>query len=79
MSSADSVLTSTPGEWIPASYLGEGMVHAWLCAKALAYMVLGAEKEGRIEEWFPDVLKVTEARWKKANIEHLLQKLGSDD
>jgi len=79
ISPAHSVLTSAPGEWISASYSGEGMVHAWLCAKALAYMVLGAEKEGRVEDWFPDVLEVTEARWRKANIEHLLQELGSDD
>jgi hypothetical protein len=34
-----------PGEWVSAGYSGEGMVHAWLCAHALALMVLGLEKE----------------------------------
>ncbi|KAG6827359.1 hypothetical protein H0H87_004920, partial [Tephrocybe sp. NHM501043] len=32
-----------PGEWISAGYSGEGMVHAWLSGKALAYMVLGLD------------------------------------
>jgi hypothetical protein len=79
VSSARSTLTSAPGEWISASYSGEGMVHAWLCAKALAFMVLGAEKEFRLQVWFPEIMKVTEARWKKANIERLPEELGSDD
>lgn len=69
-------LTSAPGEWISASYSGEGMVHAWLCAKALALMVLGAEKEGGLEEWFPEILTVSEERWKKANVEYLLEELA---
>jgi len=55
------------------------MVHAWLCAKALAYMVLGAEEDGRLKEWFPDIMKVTEARWKRANIENLMDELGGSD
>ncbi|KAH7920486.1 FAD dependent oxidoreductase [Leucogyrophana mollusca] len=52
-----------PGEWIAAGYSGEGMVHAWMSAKALAYMVLGVE-DG-LGEWFPGVFKVTEERWKR--------------
>ncbi|KAG6843699.1 hypothetical protein H0H87_001518 [Tephrocybe sp. NHM501043] len=32
-----------PGEWLSAGYSGEGMVHAWLSGKALAYMVLGLD------------------------------------
>lgn len=71
-------LTSTPGEWISASYSGEGMVHAWLCAKALAYMVLDAEEDGGLKEWFPEVMRVTEERWKKANVDDLLEELGGD-
>jgi glycine/D-amino acid oxidase-like deaminating enzyme len=71
--------TASPGEWISAGYTGEGMVHAWLCAKALAYMVLGAEEDGRLKEWFPDIMKVTEARWKRANIENLMDELGGSD
>jgi glycine/D-amino acid oxidase-like deaminating enzyme len=34
-----------PGEWISAGFTGEGMVHSWLCGKALAYMVLGKSDE----------------------------------
>lgn len=33
--------TAAPGEWISAGFTGEGMVHAWLCGKALACMILG--------------------------------------
>ncbi|KIJ60575.1 hypothetical protein HYDPIDRAFT_46094, partial [Hydnomerulius pinastri MD-312] len=32
-----------PGEWVAAGYSGEGMVHAWLCSRAVALMVLGLE------------------------------------
>ena len=74
-----STLTASPDEWISASYSGEGMVNAWLCAKALAFMVLDAEEKGRLNKWFPDVMKVTEARWEKADIELLLEELGSND
>lgn len=69
-------LTSHPGEWISAAYSGEGMVHAWLCAKALAHMVLGTEEEGKLKEWFPEVMKVTEKRWRKADIEATLEELA---
>jgi hypothetical protein len=34
-----------PGEWISAGYSGEGMAHAWMCGKALAYMILGKDSE----------------------------------
>ncbi|KAG9310366.1 hypothetical protein JVU11DRAFT_9499 [Chiua virens] len=37
--------TASPGEWVAAGYSGEGMVHAWLCARALALMVLGREND----------------------------------
>ncbi|KAG6335672.1 hypothetical protein ID866_3406 [Astraeus odoratus] len=58
---------AAPGEWIAAGYTGEGMVHAWLSGTALAEMILGKEREGRLAEWFPDVMRVTHNRWKKAN------------
>ncbi|KAF9223828.1 FAD dependent oxidoreductase [Gyrodon lividus] len=61
-----------PGEWIAAGYSGEGMVHAWMSGKALAEMVLGREREGNLAEWFPDILRVTAGRWKKARAESLL-------
>jgi len=66
---------AAPGEWIAAGYSGEGMVHAWLSGKALAEMVLGREVEGGLEEWFPNVMKVTEKRWKRAKAENLLDAL----
>jgi len=62
-----------PGEWVSAGYSGEGMVHAWLCAHALALMVLGQDKEG-MHTWFPDEYRLTEKRWKKATVERLMVK-----
>ena len=61
-----------PGEWISAGYTGEGMVHAWMCGKALAAMLQDAESE--LEEWFPKMLRVTEERWKKANLEDFIMR-----
>ncbi|KZP16559.1 FAD dependent oxidoreductase, partial [Athelia psychrophila] len=69
-------LTASPGEWVSACYSGEGMVHAWLCARALAHMVLGNEREGGMEEWFPKQMTVTTTRWKKADAERMLARLG---
>ncbi|KAI5998841.1 FAD dependent oxidoreductase [Pisolithus albus] len=62
---------AAPGEWIAAGYTGEGMVHAWLSGKALAGMILGTEREDRLLEWFPDALRVTPARWRRAKLEAL--------
>ncbi|KAG6874130.1 hypothetical protein C0995_005546 [Termitomyces sp. Mi166 len=75
-----------PGEWMACGYSGEGMVHAWLSGKALAYMVLGLDKEetekvdadGRrgagdeLGRWFPWVYRVSEKRWAGAGIEDLI-------
>ncbi|KAG2339586.1 nucleotide-binding domain-containing protein [Suillus weaverae] len=47
---------AAPGEWIAAGHSGEGTVHAWLRGKALAEMALGRE----VEEWFPDIMRVSE-------------------
>ncbi|TFK89268.1 FAD dependent oxidoreductase [Polyporus arcularius HHB13444] len=63
---------AAPGEWIAAGYTGEGMVHAWMSGKALADMVLDQEDE--IKDWFPDILRVTEKRWKEANMEKLFER-----
>jgi hypothetical protein len=41
----EGALTAAPGEWIAAGYSGEGMVHAWMCGKALGCMILGAKAE----------------------------------
>lgn len=73
---------AAPGEWMTAGYSGEGMVHAWMSGKALAYMVLGRDKavdhsekgdaiKGDIEEWFPPVFRISEARWQNTGIEDL--------
>ncbi|KAI6042479.1 FAD dependent oxidoreductase [Pisolithus marmoratus] len=60
---------AAPGEWIAAGFTGEGMVHAWLSGKALAGMILGTEKEDRLSEWFPDALRMSHSRWRKAKLE----------
>lgn len=72
------VRTADPGEWVAAGYSGEGMVHAWLCTRALALMVLGLdnardmEAEGRhgagqtVDEWFPACYRISVVRWKNA-------------
>lgn len=64
--------TAPAGEWIAAGYTGEGMVHAWMSGKALAYMVLDRDED--TAEWFPDALRVTEKRWKAANMEKLFER-----
>lgn len=71
---------AAPGEWISAGYSGEGMVHAWLSGKALAYMVLGVDdRTGKkeengipIDDWFPEVFRVSEQRWKDTGLEDLI-------
>lgn len=78
-----SARLATPGEWIAAGYSGEGMVHAWMSGKALAYMVLGLDghtagypskrgAEENLEEWFPDVFRINEKRWHNTGIEDLV-------
>ncbi|KAH9923353.1 FAD dependent oxidoreductase [Fomitopsis serialis] len=61
---------ASPGEWLAAGYTGEGMVHAWMSGRALAYMIL--DQEDALEDWFPDILRVTEKRWKKASVDTLV-------
>lgn len=59
---------AAPGEWMAAGYTGEGMVHAWQSGKALAYMVLGLDEL----DWLPEVFRISEERWKDAEIEDLI-------
>ncbi|KAJ8463217.1 hypothetical protein ONZ51_g10390 [Trametes cubensis] len=68
----ETVHVAAPGEWIAAGYSGEGMVHAWMSGKALAHMIL--DKEDEIRDWFPDVLRVTEERWKNAHFDNLVSR-----
>ncbi|KAF8756513.1 fad dependent oxidoreductase [Rhizoctonia solani] len=63
-----------PGEWVSAGYSGEGMVNAALCAKALAMMIL-KPNEDNVSSWFPEQMRVTERRCKKADPTTLLQDL----
>ncbi|KAG6374444.1 FAD dependent oxidoreductase [Boletus reticuloceps] len=76
--SHEASIPTAPGEWIAAGYTGEGMVQAWMSGKALAEMVLGREREGNLAEWFPDILRVSTARWKKAKPEALLDFMSRD-
>ena len=63
---------AAPGEWVSTGYSGEGMSHAWLCAHALALMVLGLENEEGVYTWFPDEYRLSEKRRKKATMEQLM-------
>lgn len=67
--------TAEPGEWLAAGYSGEGMAHAYMSGKALAFMLLDLEEEANLSEWLPDVMRVTVNRWKKAKVEDLLEEL----
>lgn len=68
--------TAHPGEWLAGGFSGEGMVHAFLSGKALAYMLLGMEKEAQVHTWLPKVFHITEKRWEKAKPEDLLERLA---
>ncbi|KAI0027001.1 FAD dependent oxidoreductase [Vararia minispora EC-137] len=72
--SRTEVLTAAPGEWMAVGFTGEGMVNAWQSGRSLAYILLGVEKEEKLEEWFPEVMLVSEQRWRKASIGRLLEK-----
>ena len=72
----EAFVSAAPGEWIAAGYSGEGMVHAWMSGKALAEMVVGREREGNLAEWFPDIMRASTDRWKKATPEGLLDHMS---
>ena len=65
---------AAPGEWVSAGYSGEGMVHAWLCAHALALMLLGLEEEQSVPTWFPEEYRLTKNRLKRATLEGLMDR-----
>ncbi|KAG5220841.1 Fad dependent [Salix suchowensis] len=75
---------ASPGEWIAAGYSGEGMVHAWMSAKAVAYMILNADDERERhnplgkpandgEDWLPKPYLVSEKRLKESNMDKFLE------
>ncbi|KAF9054154.1 FAD dependent oxidoreductase [Panaeolus papilionaceus] len=66
-----------PGEWICAGFSGEGMVHAWLCGRAIAHMVLGVPDEDRHTPVLPSSFLITEQRCRKAKLEDTLTQLSS--
>ena len=71
-----------PAEWVAAGYSGEGMVNAWLCARAVALMVLGMDDRKDIDmegqfgagqsvwEWLPSCFIISEARLKRLTRQH---------
>ncbi|KAG6333660.1 hypothetical protein ID866_5430 [Astraeus odoratus] len=82
---------ASSAEWVAAGYSGEGMVHAWLCARAVALMVLGMDGrrdldmdvEGlpfgagqTVHEWLPACYMISEARLKRASRNQNFQKRG---
>ena len=75
LSSPNTNLAS-PGEWICAGYSGEGMVHAWLCGRALARMILGVERDV-IDPELPEPFLITEKRLKEAKVEDLVQRISN--
>lgn len=78
-----------PAEWVAAGYSGEGMVNAWLCARAVALMVLGMDDRKDIEmdgefgagqcvwEWLPSCFIISEARLKRLIQEQKCREGGS--
>ncbi|THH04443.1 hypothetical protein EW145_g5519 [Phellinidium pouzarii] len=60
-----------PGEWIASGYSGEGMAHAFLSGRALAFQILNRAHD--VQAWFPECLGVTEKRWEKANAEDIVE------
>lgn len=61
------------GEWVSAGFSGEGMVHAWGCARACAMMILGQEeREG--EELPPEFL-ISKQRIQDTGIEEMFEHL----
>lgn len=67
-------------EWAAAAFSGEGMVHAWLCGKALVEMMFSYVSAGddqhedededdiKIPGWFPEQMVVSEERVKTAKL-----------
>ncbi|KAL1724370.1 FAD dependent oxidoreductase-domain-containing protein [Schizophyllum commune] len=67
------------GEWVAAGFSGEGMVHAWICARALARMILN-EGTGNPAKSLPDDLPnpflFTQERWKKTSMDGMMAALA---
>ena len=67
-----------PREWITAGFCGDGMVQAWLCGTAVGLMLLGQEDavsinqagrpDGRMQDWLPADMLISEARLNNSSI-----------
>ena len=75
--SSPSTALGAPGEWICAGYSGEGMVHAWLCGRALARMVLGVGSKDEADPDLPKSFLITNKRIKEARVEALMQRIAN--
>ena len=62
--------------WISASFQGHGMVLCFMCARALAKMMTGEDKE--LQGWFPEVFRISEERMRKRFIGRLHTKPAKD-
>lgn len=72
---------TTSGEYIVAGFNGEGMVNVWLSGVALGLTALGRDHivsdgangrpPGRVQDWFPDEMKCTQARVSKSSLSEL--------
>ncbi|KAK7457488.1 hypothetical protein CaCOL14_001490 [Colletotrichum acutatum] len=85
MEEEQSWMGAEAGQWVSAGYCGDGMVWAWLCGTALGVMIAGKEDVvlekgvgfpgGRLAEWFPKELLLTEARLRKADMSNLVDEI----
>ncbi|OHF02355.1 FAD dependent oxidoreductase [Colletotrichum orchidophilum] len=81
----DSWKGAEAGQWVSAGYCGDGMVWAWLCGTALGVMIAGQDDVvlekgvgfpgGKLGDWFPKELLITEARVKKADMSNLVDEI----
>lgn len=59
------------GLWASCSFQGHGMVFCWMCAKGLVQMMRPQDDKGAadstpdLDEWFPEVFRITEERMQK--------------
>lgn len=61
------------GLWASCSFQGHGMVFCWMCAKGMVRMMRAQDHQGQgaadltreLDEWFPEVFKITEERMQK--------------
>ncbi|THC93961.1 hypothetical protein EYZ11_006572 [Aspergillus tanneri] len=75
----------SPNEWITAGFGGDGMVSAWLSGTAVGLMVLGRENiqhetrpglpAGKVTDWLPKEMYLSEKRIRNASIYKLAQAL----